>query len=93
MTRYRIGRAIVYDDDLEILKALIQNTLNSLIKVSTQVVAGYNNRNRRIGCSHLSILCPRLGFTEIIASLTPRVGILISPQIRLRRSPGLPIEV
>src|SRR5215510_6972677 len=62
MTRYRICRPVVYDDDLEILKALIQNTLNCLIEVSTQVVAGYDNRNRRTSCSHPQPFVHALGF-------------------------------
>src|SRR5262245_15692977 len=65
MTRYRICRPVVYDDDLEILKALIQNTLNCLIEVSTQVVAGYDNRNRRTSCSHPHLLSMHSAFTAI----------------------------
>ena len=62
MARHRLCRPVVYDDDFKILKALIQNTLNSLIEISTQVVAGYDNRNRRTSCSHPQPFVHALGF-------------------------------
>ena len=62
MTRYRICRAVVYDDDFEILKTLIQYTLNSLIEVSTQIVAGDNYRNRWISSSFVHALASCLRF-------------------------------
>src|SRR5262249_54668 len=65
MTRHRLCRPVVYYDDFKILKSLIQNTLNSLIEVTTQVVARYNTRNLRTTCSHPQPFVHALGFTAI----------------------------